>query len=853
MAHVVSRRKTSGVSSPVTIGVRDRSATNSVARPRVLHIITGLGTGGAEASLVRIIAGTRHEIDHAVVSLTSAGTRGNILAGLGVSVYPLELARGSIAPRALKSLLRIAREFRPTCVQGWMYHGNLAASALAVAGVFTGIATGPVLWNVRHALDAWKTESRMRRLIIRGAALLSWQPRSIIYNSHRSAQQHASLGYRSSVAHVVLNGVDASRFAPDADARTRLRASLEIPDSAFVVGLVARVDPLKDHATFFAAIAEDVAADPLNGTYYLLAGTGTAQGSAQSPGELDVRIDALIASHPQLTQRIVRLGERRDVVDVLNACDVISMTSRSEGSPNIVTEAMACALPCVVTDVGDAARIVGDSGIVVPVGDHLAIAHSWQTLRADAEDRKARGQRALSRARAMHSVTQEREAYVCGWLSASSLPAPLRAAVNPTTPNVPQESRLTPAFTATTRPRVLMVTTVSTTLRAFLLPYADHFRSLGWRVDALAAGADTDPVVTARFCSTFNITWARNPLSSGNFASVRRIREIVAGGQYDLVHVHTPVAAFLTRFALRGMSRPVVTYTAHSFHADKSAPAWKNFLFRSLERLAARWTDHLIVLNRADYDLAQRDRLVADERLHWHPGIGVDCDRYRPLGVRERRQTRVALGLRDDDTVLVMVAEFSANKRQRDVVRAFEVLRARGIALPTLLFVGDGPQRPQVEARVRASGLGQHLRFLGFRTDVPALVGASNALMLVSAREGLPRCILEAQAMEIPVIGSDAKGTADLLADGRGLVVGTGNFEALADAIQNILDRPAEARSRAMKAAAWVRETGSLSRIIDLHDTLYHQALGLSSNVSTKRHSGGSASDPMTASVTHAA
>src|SRR6188768_3582582 len=153
----------------------DRSP--STASPRVLHIITGLGTGGAEASLVRVIARTRHDVVHAVVSLTTTGTRGRELAALGVSVNALGLARGAIAPGALRALREILHGFQPSCVQGWMYHGNIAASLLAMSGA----KTGPVIWNVRHALDAWSTESRTRRALIRGSALLARHPRHIVF------------------------------------------------------------------------------------------------------------------------------------------------------------------------------------------------------------------------------------------------------------------------------------------------------------------------------------------------------------------------------------------------------------------------------------------------------------------------------------------------------------------------------------------------------------------------------------------------------------------------------------------------------------------------------------------------
>ena len=153
------------------------------------------------------------------------------------------------------------------------------------------------------------------------------------------------------------------------------------------------------------------------------------------------------------------------------------------------------------------------------------------------------------------------------------------------------------------------------------------------------------------------------------------------------------------------------------------------------------------------------------------------------------------------------------------------MLRRRGGAVPTVLFIGDGATRAALTASVRERQLDAHIRFLGYRPDVPQLVGASDALVLCSAREGLPRCILEAQAMETPVIGSDAKGTADLLADNRGLIVAVGDTDALASAMSDVATQRVAARARAHAAAVWVRATCGLAHLIELHEALYTNVL----------------------------
>jgi hypothetical protein len=159
--------------------------------------------------------------------------------------------------------------------------------------------------------------------------------------------------------------------------------------------------------------------------------------------------------------------------------------------------------------------------------------------------------------------------------------------------------------------RLLMVTTVPATFD-FLAPFAAHFRRAGWTVDALS-GAGDGFRERDRFDHAFAVEWSRNPLDPRNLGRApARVREVVARGRYDLVHVHTPVAAFVTRFALRRRTgrAPRVVYTAHGFRFHPGGRPWSNAAFLSLELLAARWTDYLVVMNAEDAAAARRWRLV---------------------------------------------------------------------------------------------------------------------------------------------------------------------------------------------------------------------------------------------------
>ncbi len=379
-------------------------------------------------------------------------------------------------------------------------------------------------------------------------------------------------------------------------------------------------------------------------------------------------------------------------------------------------------------------------------------------------------------------------------------------------------------------PRLLIVTTVPASF-PFFLPYADHFRAAGWEVDALT-GSLEEFAWRDRFDRIHAVPWSRDPLAVWQLArAARRVRAVVAAGDYDIVHVHTPVASFVTRFALRGRDRaagPQVVYTAHGFHFLRGGRPWRNALFLGLEKLAARWTDWLVVINREDEAAARRWRFLPSDRIRWMPGIGVDLRQYSPEAVDPGavRRLREELGL-GADPVILMVAELVPGKRHADLLRAVAALcREPGLTRPRLLLAGRGPLAAAVARRAAALGIGDRVHALGLRSDVPVLMRAAQVLVLPSDREGLPRCVLEAMAMGLPVVGTRVRGTADLLAGGCGTLVEVGDVEALAAGIRRALAEPEAAAEDARRARRRVVAHDE-RKLVAMHERLYADALAL--------------------------
>lgn len=373
--------------------------------------------------------------------------------------------------------------------------------------------------------------------------------------------------------------------------------------------------------------------------------------------------------------------------------------------------------------------------------------------------------------------------------------------------------------------RVLMAATVPVFIRSFLLPLAEHFRAMGWRVDAMARGATDCERTRAAFDSVWDIGWARSPLAPGNLMGPpRRLREVVAREGYDLIHVHTHVAAFVTRFALRNRpDRPRIIYTAHGFSFYPGGPPFRNRVLRGIESVAARWTDFLVTMNREDFEAAAGFGALPPERVRFMSGIGVDLDRYSPkmVDVAEVESLRRELGIGPDDVVFTMIAEFIRRKRHEDAIRALAQMRNRNAHL---LLAGVGPLQAAMQSLAAALGVGDRVHFLGFRDDIPVLIRASRAVLLVSSQEGLPRSVMESLCLGVPVIGSRVRGTEDLLAPEHGMVVELGDTQGIAAALDWAAENPDPCREMG-RAGREAMAPYDVRHIIRAHESLYEEAL----------------------------
>lgn len=379
--------------------------------------------------------------------------------------------------------------------------------------------------------------------------------------------------------------------------------------------------------------------------------------------------------------------------------------------------------------------------------------------------------------------------------------------------------------------RLLIATSVPSTITAFLIPYVRHYKAKGWRVDAACNGGAADSRLLEEFDAVFHVPWTRRPQDPVNLTSAPRVlQNLVSTTGYDIVHLHDPIPGFVGRLALRGQrrrGRPRVVYTAHGFHFFEGASWSQNVVFRVLESAASRWTDRLVVINQEDLRAAKTFP-IPENRVVYMPGIGVDTDTYSATSISdvEIRHLREELELRPSDVPVLMVAEFNPGKRHLDAVAA---VAATGRPQLVLLLAGLGPQMDAVREHAVSLGIADRVRFLGYRNDIPILLKASIALLLPSEREGLPRSIMEALSSERPVIATRIRGITELVNESSGILTQIGDVHAIASALRTFVDDP-ELASEMGKSGRRAIKTFDIRNVIALHDRMYADMLSDESN-----------------------
>lgn len=361
-------------------------------------------------------------------------------------------------------------------------------------------------------------------------------------------------------------------------------------------------------------------------------------------------------------------------------------------------------------------------------------------------------------------------------------------------------------------------TVVKTHIMQFHIPYLRMFQDMGWET-AVAARNDyenpVDCVIPA--CDTYyDIPFERQPWKKGNFRAYKMLKKVIDEGNYDIIHCHTPVGAMLTRLAARkARARGTkVIYTAHGFHFFKGAPLLNWLAFYPAEWLLAPLTDVLLTMNREDYARAKKH--MHAKRVEYVPGVGINPEKFRNASV-DRAEKRRELGCGEEDFLMLTVAELTKRKNQITVLRAMALLKDEPeFKKLRYLLVGRGEERGNLEAAAKQLGIEDHVRFLGYRTDVAQLYHISDLFAFVPFQEGLPVALMEAMCCGLPIFCTNIRGNADLIDDGVSGLFTANDPRAVADAILKLYRDPQLRKSCGAAAA---------EKVLQFTDETVHQKM----------------------------
>lgn len=327
------------------------------------------------------------------------------------------------------------------------------------------------------------------------------------------------------------------------------------------------------------------------------------------------------------------------------------------------------------------------------------------------------------------------------------------------------------------------MTTVSRTINAFLIPHIEMLLDNGYEVDcACSIDKPVDKELQNKGVKIFEVPFSRNPLGIGNIKAFMRLMELQRINNYDIVHVHTPIAAIYGRLLKLSYPNLKTIYTAHGYHFLKGGSKLAWLVYYPIEKIMAKFTDVIININKEDYEITKEK--LKSRSSYLLNGVGLDLSKYKKLSNDEVLEKKKELGITDNDFVVLMIAELNKNKNHIQLINAIDTLKMQYSNIK-VLCIGDGNMREDLEQEIISRNLQNNIFMLGYRQDVNKLINVSDIGILMSYREGLPRNIMEFMASGRKVIATNIRGCRDLLCNETvGTLVNVGDYQETAKAIE---------------------------------------------------------------------
>ncbi len=756
---------------------------------RVVHIIGGLGQGGAETVMYRLLTHSTSRFEHTVISLTDAGVFGPRLQQANIEVISLGMSSGRVSWSALKALYRVLKQLRPDVVQTWMYHADLIGGVIArLAGV------RKVVWGIRNSGAHLERTSRAVRLSAWLCARLSGLvPAAIVACANDAAERHQKKGYAAAKMQVIPNGYDVARWSSDAATRIKLRAQLGISLNTPLLGAVARWHPLKDHANLIDAFSKVAQTHPQ--ARLTLVGDGMDSANTE--------LMELLRQHGVEAQ-VLLLGRRDDIPAVMNALDIHVLSSCAEGFPNVVAEAMAVGAANVVTDVGDAAYIVDAFGWVAPPRDPAALAHSLgEAICALGSPAMAvRLQKGRERVQTKFSLGAMVSRYEGLWAKLAG------------------------------GHRLLMVVNNPAFIMSHRLPIIQAARTAGY--DVHLATMDGPAVASLRALGfTHHVVpmnrSGRNPVKEvytvySLWRLFRRLRPAIVHTVTIKPVLYGGIAARLARVpgfvaAISGLG---FVFTGAGFKA-RSLRVVATLLYRVA---LGHGNSRIIFQNPDDSRLMQKFGAVRESQVVMIRGSGVDMQAWpiesEPPG----------------PPVALMVSRLLKDKGVEEFVEAARLSQTHPLGVQWKIAGSLDPGNPasispETLTQWRAEGV---VTFLGECDNIAGQYAQSHIAVLASYREGLPKSLIEAAASGRAVVTTDVPGCRDAIVPNEtGLLVPVQDAPALAAAVQRLAENDVLRQAMGQAGRRFAERVFDIREVQRLHLETYAALLARKGHTQPKR------------------
>lgn len=374
--------------------------------------------------------------------------------------------------------------------------------------------------------------------------------------------------------------------------------------------------------------------------------------------------------------------------------------------------------------------------------------------------------------------------------------------------------------------KILFLATVDVHMPAFHIPFMNLLREWDYDVEVAARDTGFKEGIEKEGFKFHNIPFSRNPLSFSNFKAFFLLLKLMKDNKYIMIHTHTPVASFLGRFAGRIAKVPRIVYTAHGFHFHEYGSRLKNFAYFKLEKFAGKFTDVLITINRDDYEVAKKGNLAPNGKIVYIKGVGVDTEKIKPENIEGKRLESINGVLHCKNPLILTVGRLEREKNFDQFLYMLKIVKDSGKKFHGLV-IGEGPLKDYLEKIINKLKLNEVVKFTGYFTRAFEIISQAEVYVFTSSREGLPVSVMEAMAVEKPVVAYNIRGVRDLVVDGEtGFLIPYRNVQQLAEKVLYLMNNPEIARIMGRKGRERIEKEFSIEKIKVEMSKLYREILG---------------------------